>query len=250
MKLLQYLIGSGEFSRRQAFDLIRKGAIVVNGQREREPSRLIDPENDRVMTQGRAIITREPAHYYMLNKPVGFLCTHNDPKSSAPKAVHLIPCAGIKLAAAGRLDLESDGMLLFSDDGSYLHRVAHPSFKVLKCYEVVLDRDLSLNELTRLKRGINDHGEFLKPRTIARLNRNLYLFILNEGRKREIRRLAASANTKVLRLTRVATGNLEMRPLPNGQCRELNASEIAASLQAETVPERYRRFLPEKGNKR
>ncbi len=230
MYLAKYLSTSGVASRRRAADLVKSGAVRVNGAVERNPARFVEA-GDRVECDGvRVPPPNMEKIYLVLHKPRGYVCTHSDPHA-AHRAVELIDLPGRRLIAAGRLDKESEGMLVFSDDGDFIFRLSHPSCGALKRYEVETDRELSSAALEKIRSGIEDDGEFLRPESVRKIAPRHYEFILREGKKREIRRLTASCGARTLRLCRRAIGQVELGDLPAGSWRELSPAEQTALFQ-------------------
>ena len=230
--IAKYIASCGVASRRAALELVGAGRIAVNGIPVKDPSFRVKT-GDEVTVDGK-IVTPEPVKYYvMLNKPRGYVCTSTDPHASR-RAVDLIGLPA-RLVSAGRLDKDSEGLIIFSNDGAYVNRLEHPSFRVLKTYRVRLDRELSARELATLRRGIEESGEFLHPEAVERIGERLYAFTLNEGRNREIRRMAAFLGAELKRLVRVSVGNLRLGSLPSGKWRLLTPEEIAASAASERL---------------
>ena len=227
--IAKYIASCGVASRRAALELVRAGRAAVNGVPVKDPSLRVKT-GDEVTVDGK-IVTPEPVKYYvMLNKPRGYTCTSADPHA-ARRAVDLIGLPA-RLVSAGRLVKDSEGLIIFSNDGEYINAVEHPSFGVLKTYRVRLDRELSPEELATLRRGIEENGEFLRPEGVEPIGERLYAFTLNEGRNREIRRMAAFLGAEVKRLVRVSVGNLRLGSLPPGKWRLLTPEETASSSEA------------------
>jgi len=237
---------AGVASRRKSEELIRMGEVKVNGDIVTAPSRNVSPD-DIVTVSGKSL--RSPSKLYiMLNKPAGYLCSAFDPH--ADKTVFdLINLRGVRLFSAGRLDLNSEGLLILTNDGDYAEKLTHPRHNVLKRYRVKTDKPISNNNLNALRSGIRDFGEFLKPVSISKLKAKEYEFVLNEGKKREIRRLVATTGVKVVVLKRVAVGNLRVDDLPVGQWRMLSKKEIAASLSTADASKRQPRSGGQNGRK-
>ncbi|MDD5698403.1 MAG: pseudouridine synthase [Victivallaceae bacterium] len=229
--LAKYLGSCGIASRRKSAELIRCGAVQVNGAVIREPGFKIS-SRDEVVYAGEPVICR-PKVYLMLNKPRGYVCTNDDPHALR-KAVDLIELppgqSGIRLFSAGRLDRDSEGLLIFTNDGDYAEKIMHPRHEIIKTYRVETVAEISDGKLSELRAGIIDDHEFLRPEKIVREGKRQYLFILNEGKKREIRRLVRFAGTEVKTLQRIALGALELGTLNCGQWRYLSAEDLAQSL--------------------
>ncbi len=224
IRLSKYLSTAGISSRRAAGELVTAGRVTVNGVTSLNPGMRVHP-GDRVCLDGKPIVPGGEKHYIMLNKPRGYVCTNAD-RHAPRKAVDLIKLPGaVRLFSAGRLDKDSEGMLIISNDGDFVERLSHPSHEILKTYSVRLTRELSYAELAKIRNGIKDAGETLRVRSVSAKGQCRYEFVLNEGRKREIRRIAAAVGAPVVRLRRFRIGKLELGALPPGKYRELNAAE-------------------------
>ena len=166
----------------------------------------------------------------MLNKPAGYVCTNDDPHA-AKRAFDLIKIDGARLFSAGRLDKDSEGLLIVTNDGDYAMQLTHPRYEIFKTYLVKTDAAISAGELDRLRHGIIDNGEQLLPQKIEATGSCIYRFILNEGKKREIRRMVADAGRKTVSLQRISIGSLKLGELKSGQWRFLSAEEVNLSLR-------------------
>ena len=230
-RLVKFLSAAGVASRRAAGDLVKAGRIAVNGRTIHEPGFRILPA-DTVTLDGRPVEPAGRFHYIMLNKPRGYVCTNADPHAPR-KAVDLIRLdPPVRLFSAGRLDKESEGMILFSNDGDYVARLTHPRYEIRKTYLVRVTREFTELELTRIRTGITDGGEHLRVISIAPAGNCLYRIVLNEGKKREIRRLTAAVGSPTLELRRIRIGGLALGDLPQGAFRELTPEEVALTLEA------------------
>lgn len=230
IRLVKFLSTYAGVSRRAAGDLVKNGCVTVDGKTVTEPGLRVTPEN-RVTLNGTPVKAQRRKYYIMLNKPRGYVSTNADPHADK-KAVDLIVLPDApRLFSAGRLDKESEGMLLFSNDGEYVATLTHPRNEILKTYIIQLQRELTSAEISKILNGIEDDGEFLHALELNALGNRRYSIILNEGRKREIRRMTAAVGSPTLRLKRVKTGKLELGNLAAGQWRELTFEEVQASLQ-------------------
>lgn len=224
--LVKYIARSGFAARRKAAELVKSGAVKVNGRVVTDPAFLVD-DDALVMCQQQRLTLPAGNVYIMLNKPVGYTTSHAD-SHAEHLAIELIDCpeAG-RLNPAGRLDRESEGLLIFSNDGDFIQQLSHPSYEIHKRYLVVTSRELDARTRARLCRGITDDGERLHAHQIEVLpERNNYIFELNEGKKREIRRMVRSAGAQTLQLRRLSVGEVELGDLPIGQWRHLTAGEV------------------------
>ncbi|RMD74672.1 MAG: rRNA pseudouridine synthase [Lentisphaerae bacterium] len=232
IRLNRFLAMAGLGSRRGCEQLIRRREVFVNGVPAEHPGMLVHPEQDEVKWQGR-VIRPLARRYLVLYKPPGYTCSLAD-----PFAEHLIhelysQYADAGLFPVGRLDRESEGLLLVTNDGDFAHYIMHPRHQVEKEYHVqIVNAPPRLIEegMARIRKGIRDEGEFLKPREIALLREEhstcWLRMILNEGKKREIRRLCKAVGWVLTRLVRVRIGNLEVGDLQPGTYRELSAQDL------------------------
>lgn len=224
MNLVKFLSSCGAASRRKAEELIRSGHVTVDGEVICDPAFRVDGTLP-VTLDGTPVSAPEKRHYILLHKPRGYVCSNAD--AHAEKlAVDLIDIPGTRLVSAGRLDKDSEGAIIFSDDGEFINRLAHPRYGILKRYEVTTARPVSPEWQKKMVQGITDDGEKLKVISIKELTPCRYEIILNEGKKREIRRLTAAANAPTKRLIRVAIGEVELGKLACGTFRELSKDEV------------------------
>ena len=226
LRLVKFIAASGAASRRGAAELVRTGRVSVNGLPAASPGMPIS-SGDEVRLDGKLLQIAERRRYIMLHKPRGYVCTNADPHAGL-KAIDLIRLdPPVRLFSAGRLDKESEGLILFSDDGDFVAELTHPRYEILKTYHVETARRLTEEELARIRNGIVDEGERLTVRSIRPLGGRKYEIILNEGKKREIRRLTAAMGAPTRRLRRLKIGSLELGELPVGRWRELSPEEVA-----------------------
>ena len=224
MNLVKFLSSCGAASRRKAEELIRAGQVKVNGATVCDPAFRV-AEDSIVTYNDRPLALPAKRHYILLHKPRGYVCSNAD--SHAEKlAVDLIDIPGVRLVSAGRLDKDSEGAIIFSDDGEFINHLAHPRYGVLKRYEVFTAKPVSPDWQKKMVQGIMDEGEMLKVISIRELSACRYEIILNEGKKREIRRLTAAAGAVTKRLIRCAIGKVELGKLACGSFRELSAAEV------------------------
>lgn len=228
MNLVKYLSSCGAASRRKAEELIRSGAVTVDGSVVMEPGFRVN-ETSAVALEGVPLEVPEMRHYILLHKPRGYVCSNAD-AHAAKLAVRLINIPGVRLVSAGRLDKDSEGAIIFSDDGEFINRLAHPRYGILKRYMVTVERPITPQWQQKMLSGIVDAGETLRVISIREAAPCRYEIILNEGKKREIRRLTAAAGAPTVRLVRVAIGNVELGRLPLGKYRELSRDEVETLL--------------------
>ena len=229
MVLASFLAKSGVASRRRCEQLIRQGDIYLNGTVIRKAATVVDPSEDQITYKGK-LLRILPARYYLLHKPPGYHCTTND--RHADKIIYdLIPTPdGVRLFSIGRLDKNSEGLLLITNDGEFANLIAHPRYNIVKTYIVEVSGHVNSKDLHILSNGIYDDGELLKPlsiRIVKKSKTKSKLEIkLNDGRKREIRRMCAFLNYKVIRILRTAIGPIKLGGFKPGFYRELTKSEV------------------------
>ncbi len=232
IRLVKYLSTAGTASRRAAGELVKNGHVSVNGTVVYEPGYQVQP-GDKVTFDGKEVAPVERKVYVMLNKPRGYTCSNKDDHAEH-LALELIGLAGdYRLFSAGRLDRDSEGLIIFSNDGDFTARLTHPRHEILKTYVVKASCRLTPEAMDNMRSGITDDGEVLKVRSIEHLGNTDYRIVLNEGKKREIRRLLTASGAKTLRLRRIRIGNLRLGDLPVGQWRELDTEEIKKVLENE-----------------
>ena len=213
----------------EAKQLIQDGAVLVNGEVCTDPSVRIAP-GDQVTLDGTSVEPPRGFVYVMLHKPRGYVCTADDPHAPK-KALDLIDLPGVRLVSAGRLDKNSEGLILFSNDGAWIEQLTHPRHGTRKTYQVTTDRPLSSADVRRLTTtGVQNDGETLRALSIRAEAPGRYIFILGEGKNREIRRMLESLDNRTRRLKRIAVGELRLDGLPMGQWRFLSPAEALLAL--------------------
>ncbi|HMP73421.1 MAG TPA: pseudouridine synthase [Kiritimatiellia bacterium] len=230
IRLQKYLAECGVASRRAAERLIEQGVVTVDGEVERHPGTVIDPSRQAVRVDGKRI-KPEAKVVVALNKPVGVVCTSDDP-GGRPKAIDLVQGIPGRLYSVGRLDANSEGLLLVTNDGDLAFRMTHPRHHVVKTYLVWTGRSLKPYERKALVAGIRSEGELLKALSISPEGRDAvgfrYRMELGEGKNRQIRRMFAGVDARVLRLQRIAMGPVALGRLKEGTWRKLLPREIEA----------------------
>ncbi|HEC62995.1 MAG TPA: rRNA pseudouridine synthase, partial [Candidatus Acetothermia bacterium] len=216
------LQAAGVASRRKVDELIQAGQVWVNGRRVTKPWHQVDPARDRVEVAGRLISLPTEKHYLKLYKPRGVTSTLADPHAGRTLAEFVPP--GLRLFPVGRLDRDSEGLVLLTDDGELAYFLTHPRFEVKKRYQVELNRPLARRDLARLRAGISLEDGPFRPELLATQG-NLVELSISEGRKREIRRGFSALGYRVLRLVRLAIGPLELGGLRPGEVVSLSPQE-------------------------
>ncbi len=230
LRLSKYIAQCGVASRRGADALIKNGEVTVNDVVVYEAFTQIDPTSDRVAVNGTICTLEEEKVYVMLNKPRGYICSSND-QFAKKLAIDLIDLP-YRLYSVGRLDKDSEGLILFTNDGDFAQIVGHPSFNIEKKYFVTIDEKFTAEDKRFIEAGIFDKGELLKPTAVIFkrvTNRGFTVleFVLNEGKNREIRRICDAMGWKVRRLQRVAIGKLRLKQLEVGKFKSLTQKDMA-----------------------
>lgn len=227
-RLQKILSAAGACSRRAAEDYIRAGRVLVNGQAATVGQKA-DPDVDRITLDGRPIAgVNEEYVYYMLHKPVGYVTTLSD-EQGRPSVADLIRDIPVRVWPVGRLDQNSEGLLLLTNDGDVTHKLLHPSFRVEKEYHVWVTGSIE-RALPILRGPLKMDGQLLAPAQIDvmedRGDHGKLRFIIHQGKKRQVRRMCAAGSLKVKRLLRVREGELHLGDLPKGTWRALSSGEI------------------------
>jgi len=222
MRLAKYLAHAGVASRRAAEELIRAGRVRVGGEV------ITDPAHDtaagaEVAVDGEAVAP-EPREVWALNKPAGVISTASEP--GRRRAVTELVDSERRLYPIGRLDADSTGLILLSNDGELANRLTHPRFGVRKAYRVVLRRPPAERELEALRRGVRLEDGPTAPAEVSRVGERELELTIREGRKRQIKRMAAAVGNEVEALRRVRIGPLELGSLAEGEVRRLGSDEV------------------------
>lgn len=234
LRLQRFLSQAGAASRRKAEECILRGEVRVNDVVVREMGFKIDPQVDRVLFRGKLVRVLKEKRTLLLNKPAGVMVTKRDPEGR--KTVYdLIRPSDPSLNAVGRLDFDSEGLLLLSSDGDLAFRLTHPSYEVEKVYQVLADRPLPKKALELLERGVELEESVTAPARIRPLTGKAghwYSVKIHEGKKRQVRRMFEWTGVSVKRLIRVRMGPLELKDLPSGKWRALTPAETAGLRRA------------------
>jgi 23S rRNA pseudouridine2605 synthase len=227
-RLNKFLAHAGVGSRRHCDDLILHGRVSVDGHVVRELGSKINPEQ-QVRVDGQPLHV-ERSVYWLVNKPRGYLCTNHDP-AGRPLAIDLVPHVNQRVYTVGRLDEDSEGLLLLTNDGDLAYRLMHPRFGIEKTYLVQVAGKPGREDLEQLLKGVWLSDGHVRARRVKRLKsqgESTWLeIVLSEGKNREIRRMLARLHHKVMRLRRIAIGPIRLDRLRNGKSRPLKGEEIA-----------------------
>jgi 23S rRNA pseudouridine2605 synthase len=223
LRLAKYLAHAGVASRRASEQLIADGRVTVDGEVVTDPARGVTDE--AVSVDGRPVQTRSDHVVYALNKPAGVVSTASDPQGR-PKVVDLVSTTR-RLYPVGRLDAETKGLILLTDDGDLAHRLTHPSFEVPRIYHArVRHLPVRQHALRALREGVELEDGLTAPARVRPLGPDLIELTIREGKKRQVRRMLEAVGHPVVELRRVAFGPLWIGDLAEGSARRLKAAEI------------------------
>ena len=228
-RLQKILASRGVCSRRKAEEMIAAGRVTCNGAVAKLGDSA-DPDVDNILLDGIALPSQDDHVYIMLNKPRGYVTTLSDEKGRK-NAAQLVADCGKRVYPVGRLDMDSEGLLLFTNDGEFANNLMHPKHEVNKTYHVVV-RGFTDQGLEKLKEPVTLDGYTIrKPDVVLERksqtsDRAELLVTIHEGRNRQVRRMCDLAGMKVLRLIRVSEGNLRLGRLPSGKWRHLTPEEV------------------------
>lgn len=230
-RLQKILSARGVASRRAAETLLDAGRVTVNGRTAQVGDRA-DPELDEIRVDGRPLPPLDRRTYLVLNKPRGYVTTLSDEKGRRTVA-QLVAGCGARVWPVGRLDLDSEGLLILTDDGELTQKLLHPSHEVEKEYHVWVEGDVE-KALPILRGPLSLDGVRLHPAQVKLLDAGVLSVTIHEGRNRQVRRMCAAAGLKVRRLRRVREGSLTLGNLKAGCWRPLTAEELSHLLEDET----------------
>lgn len=233
VRLQKVLARLGYGSRRSVEEMIIAGKVSVNGTTA-ELGRRINPERDKVEVDGVPIGTAPGLVYYLLHKPAGVITTMAD-THDRPIVTDLVP-DDPRVFPVGRLDYETEGLLLLTNDGDLTHRLTHPSFGVEKQYLVRLDKPITRGHIRRLREGIELEDGMTSPAKAATVAKDTIRLTITEGRNRQVRRMCGALGYEVTRLVRVRIGPITDRSLKAGQWRELDQDEVHELAKHSTRP--------------
>lgn len=229
VRLQKFMADAGICSRRSAEKLIARGEVKVNGEVVTEMGIKINPMVDEVSYKSKVLRKVDALEYYLLHKPVRVVSTASDEKGRT-NVVDLVK-SNHRLYPVGRLDFMSSGLLILTNDGDLTYSLTHPSHEVEKQYSVKISPPISLEDVKRLRAGIDLDGETTLPCKIKLLKdmhkSQIYSIILREGKNRQIRRMIEAVGSKVETLERIAIGKIKIEGLKYGQYRPLTKDEIA-----------------------
>ncbi|HEY9786146.1 MAG TPA: pseudouridine synthase [Candidatus Obscuribacterales bacterium] len=233
MRLNRAIASTGICSRREADVLISEGRVTVNGQPVTDFSCNVDPRKDKLLIDGKPLFQKKH-EYIVLYKPKGVITTCSDERGRK-SVLDLLPPAMRHLKPVGRLDRDSEGMLILTNDGELAHALAHPSRHVSKIYRVTVQGKISERALLELAKGVRLSEGMTQPAQVRAIKKgeehSTFEIVIKEGKNRQIRRMCAKLGYHVTRLVRVGIGALQLRLKEPGEWRHLKAQEVGQLLK-------------------
>lgn len=230
MRLQKYLASCGVASRRAAEKMITEGRISVNGTVVTELGTQVDENADTVQVDGETVRPEAEKHYIAYNKPVGEVTTASDPEGR-DTVMDRFRDYPVRLFPVGRLDYDSEGLLLLTNDGDLMNRLLHPSFEIKKSYLTRVSNFVTDEEIRSLRKGVMIDGRLTSPAEVRMIRHDAFstelLVTIHEGRNRQVRKMIEAVGHQVVRLKRVRFGPVELGDLPSGMWRKLTEAEIA-----------------------
>lgn len=225
-RLSKTLAAAGIASRRACEELIFNGKVKVNGKRVLLPQTLVNLEADRIEVNGKAVGREEKKLYFLLNKPTGVICTNQEKQGGAKRVIDFFAHLPYRLFTAGRLDVDTSGLIVVTNDGAFANRLAHPSFEVTKEYLAKVDQEITHEHLQALSEGVRIEGSLVRPVFVKKIRKGTIKIVVGDGKKHEVRTLLAHAGLTVRELTRLRIGPFLLGNLASGSYRELSAQEL------------------------
>ncbi len=236
VRLAKFLASAGVASRRAAEEIVRAGRVKIDGATVTDPARAVLPDQNEVTVDGQLVAVDTERVVYLVHKPPGVVSTASDPQKR-PTVVSLVPDQR-RLYPVGRLDIDTTGLILLTNDGELAHRLTHPRFEVPKTYRVVVARaPVREPALRALRAGVDLDDGRSAPARVRRLAGDTLEITIHEGHKRQVRRMCEAVGHPVKRLERTAFGSLRLGELKTGAYRRLSAGELRR-LNADTATRR------------
>ncbi len=222
-RLAKYLAAAGIASRRKCEEMIFSGQVTVNGEVTLLPQTMVD-EEDAIVCAGRKVKKKESKVYFILNKPEGYLCS---PRADGrgKLVLDLFEGFNLRLFTIGRLDRDTTGLLLVTNDGIFANRVIHPSSNIQKEYVVKTGSEITDEHLKRIAKGTKIEGVLVKPVKVTKVRKGTVKVVVSDGKKREVRYLVQAAGLEVKELKRTRIGGLRLGDIPVGHFREMTENE-------------------------
>jgi 23S rRNA pseudouridine2605 synthase len=222
-RLSKVLAHAGVASRRAAEQLIFEGKVTVRGKVVLVPQTIVSLGEDPIAVSGQPVLHVQKKVYFLLNKPTGYICS-NKPLGRKKLVIDLFP-SDLRLFTVGRLDRDTSGLLLVTNDGHFAHRVIHPSFNISKEYLIKVEQEVSHDHLVSLSQGTVVEGTLVKPLRVVKVRKGTLKITVSEGKKREVRLMIQNSGLTLCQLKRIRIGGLTLGTLPIGSYRPLSEAE-------------------------
>lgn len=230
IRLNKFLSSCGVASRRHSDELIMQGKIMVNGKVVNTPGVSINERKDKVVYDGKELSLPSSFVYIKLNKPKGYICSANDERGR--KTIYELIKTDERLFSIGRLDYDTEGLIILTNDGDFANKVAHPSYSIEKEYQVTVEGKIVESELAVMRKGVIVDGERMPPAKVkvTGINENSTKLsvIINEGQNRQVRRMFEAIGKVIILLKRVRIGAVKLGGLSRGEYRDLRIDELNA----------------------
>ena len=227
-RLSKILSRAGVNSRRACEKIIESGRVKVNGNVITLPQHFVDPQKDRILLDGKPVICGEKTMSFLLNKPKGYICTNQDQARDRRKVIDLFKDINLRLFTVGRLDKDTSGLLIVTNDGQLSHSIIHPSFNLEKEYLIKIRQEVSDDLLKAMQAGVVIDRKHVKPIRLKKVRKGTFKMSVKEGKKHEVRLIVKQAGAEVLELKRIRIGPLNLpHLLKEGEYREMKPSELA-----------------------
>ncbi|MCH9632058.1 MAG: Ribosomal large subunit pseudouridine synthase B [Chlamydiae bacterium] len=223
-RLSKVLAANGVASRRKCEELIFEGKVTVNGEVILKPQHMVDISKDKISLDGEKVLKTDEKVYYILNKPKGYVCS-NDKERFKNIVVDLFPSKH-RLFTVGRLDKNTTGLVIVTNDGQLSHRVIHPSFEISKEYLVKTNVEVTAEQLEKISSGVSIERCFVKPQKVTKVRKNTLKIIIQEGKKHEVRELVEQTGLQVQELCRIRIGNLRLGHLEIGHFKKVSLKDL------------------------
>ena len=235
VRLQKYIAMSGIASRRAAEGMIDEGRVKVNGKKVTEQGTKVETGRDTVTVDNKPVEIKDKKYYIMLNKPAGYVSTAKD-QFDRPTVVDIVKEeVGTRIFPVGRLDYETEGLLLMTNDGDFTYKITHPKFQKDKTYIAVINGGIAIPDLNRLRKGVKVEDYTTSPAQVEIMDaaggKTAIKITIHEGRNRQVRKMFEALGYTVIALKRIKIGELELGNLPVGRWRHLTSHEINCLLK-------------------
>ena len=234
MRLNKYISASGFASRRRGEILIAEGRVKVNGVVVTDPARNVDPETDEIEMNGKPLIVKSEKRYFLLNKPAGYIVTKTD-THGRNTVMELLGSEAAGLFPVGRLDIDTTGVLILTDDGDLAQKLTHPSFGVDKKYLAVVYGKIDEDAVRKFREGLVLEDGPVSPAELKILkagnSHSVVEVVLHQGKKRQVKRMLLEVGYRVKKLERISFGGLTVKGVPIGKYRRLTPEEVEKLLE-------------------